>query len=343
MNLRTRTMLFIAGFLTLSLGIAFAAGQAETDDAELFPTKPVTIIIAANPGGGNDTATRLAADMLRPHLDQSVILENKPGAGGIVGAQYVLNQRSDGYTMYLGSYGGVGWIVDDVLEEVNTLEVGLDDFRTVFGVSTLSGALAVPVDSPFDSVADIVEYAKANPGELRWTSPGRPSSFWFGGAAFVEETGIDVVEVPGAGGAAALQMVGGGDVDFGFLATFLAEGVRDEQVKILGVWHRERDPIVPDVPTLPELGYDVITTDAVKYIMVPADVPDSRVEILAQAFLEGAKDPALGEEAVVATGQIPLLLGPEEADEYLQQNIESARQRKDQLQAILGRSAPEEQ
>lgn len=297
------------------------AGAEEMAGAE-FPSRPIDIVVPSNPGGTTDVSARALAATASPYLnDVDINVVNMPGGQQMVGIEFVLQQTEpDGYTLVVG-YG---------VHYKKTL-MGIDlpidahpvtgDLQPVIGSLGYTSALVVPYDSPFETLEDLVEYAKDNPGELSWGHTGANGTHDIMGKTFLASAGIDAVAVPLSGGPATRQAVTGGHVDFGVLATFLVpDFVRDSLMRPLAIFAPEgRDPLLPDVPTFRELGYDdVFDLMDLKLIGASADVPEERIQILYEGFKQ-ATETAAFKQLIEAQGLIPLGWSPEETLEAVQE------------------------
>ena len=236
------------------LAIAAALAVAAPAKAE-YPTKPVTLMVGFSAGGGTDTYARALASFSHEQLGMPMVVVNKPGASGMTAAKAVKDARSDGYTLFVNGAGTM--LVKSTIDGAKA-PAGPADFQVLGGIGQLVTALIVPTDSPFKSAADLVAFAKANPGKLRWAHPGRGSLHTMGGMAFLRANGLKAQDVPFKGGSKARVAIAGKQVDFGFVGVQLISGF-EEKMRALAVTSNERDAIYKDVPTmadegLPQLG-----------------------------------------------------------------------------------------
>ena len=257
----------------------FAQGGSE----KAFPSKPINIICPSSAGGATDIIARAVASEPCDLLNgQPVIVINQPGGNEMVGAAYVADSKPDGYTLL----NGWGAPTFTFARHVGTLPVDtFNDFIPIIGLASYSSCIAVPKDSPFDSIGELIEYAKQHPGELRWTHSNVNGTHYVLGLDFFNKVGIELTEVVNSdGGAAGRNLVAGGNVDVGFFATFLTKGFED-RLKVLVISNYERDPLYPDVPTLAELGYDnIVVGYEVKILAAPADTPQEIIDTLYTIF-----------------------------------------------------------
>jgi tripartite-type tricarboxylate transporter receptor subunit TctC len=230
--------------LVLSLG-AFGA-QAQT-----YPSKPVKIVVGFAPGGGSDFAARVIAQQLTERMKNQVIVENKPGAGSLIGAEYVIKSAPDGYTLLLtpASY--------TVNPSVYKLSFDpLNDITPIAQISKGPYIVSVHPSVPAKTLKELVAYAKANPGKLSYASSGNGAHIHVATEYFLYTAGISIVHVPYKGTGPALNDTVGGQVQmiFGSVATAL-QYVKSGRLRPLAVTTPKRIAAAPDVPTVAESGY----------------------------------------------------------------------------------------
>src|SRR3954449_94265 len=240
-------MRFFVLALVLHLGLA---------SAQSYPTKALKLVTPFPPGGSADVIARLAADRLSEGLGQPVVIDNRPGAGGLVGNEYAAKQPPDGYTLLLitGAYPVQGAMLK---------QMPFDPLADVAMVSLLTSypfVISVRPDSPFRSLGDLIATAKANPGKLNFPSSGIGTVHHLSGELLNAMGGIEIVHVPFRGGASPLTEVLGGRVDLLLEAMTLSIGqIHSGKLRALAVTSRERWKALPDVPTVAETvrGYEV--------------------------------------------------------------------------------------
>jgi len=237
------------------LALALCAGVAS---AQVFPNKPLKLVTPFPPGGSADVIARLAADRLSDGLGQPVVVDNRPGAGGLVGNEYAAKQAPDGYTLLLitGAYPVQGAMMKSL---------PYDPLRDIAMVSMLTSypfVISVRPDSPFKALGDIIAAAKANPGKLNYPSSGIGTVHHLSGELLCAMAAIDMTHVPFRGGASPLTELLGGRVDLLLEAMTLSIGqVRSGKLRPLAVTSLERWKALPDVPAVNETlpGYEVIS------------------------------------------------------------------------------------
>lgn len=270
--------------------IAFAVSAAvgiTTAQADTFPDKPINLVVGYAPGGGTDIYARAVASLAKDRLNgQPIVVVNKPGAGGLVGAKYVADSRKDGYTLHLASAGAMyfgsqlrGFPLDPNKDLVMVSQVG-----------RLLPALVVHKDSPHKTTNDLVDEIKANPGKIRYSTPGRGSTWATAGLAFNLRNDLDSKPVPFGGGSKARAALIGKQVDYTVIGLHLVRGFED-QVRPLGLIFPERDAYNPDVPTLKEQGIAYTQVFTPMMIFAPAGTPPERVKYLDEALAKITSDP----------------------------------------------------
>ena len=236
-------------FRTIALG-AFALSLASPAPAQDFPTRPVTIVVGYTPGATSDLVARTIGERLNAAWGQSVIVDNRSGVGGNIAAGYVARAPGDGYTLMIGT---------DAMMTTNSYLYRNTPFDPVkdFAPITYAGAniicLAVHTDFPANSVADVIAYARANPGKLNYGSSGMGSPHHLAGELIRQKTGIDIIHVPYRGGGATINDLIGGHIKVAFLSLSTAvPHLTSGKIKILAVVEKARYAALPDVPTVGE-------------------------------------------------------------------------------------------
>ncbi len=239
-----------------SVGWAFAsllvAGQGWAQDAAKdYPSRPVRWIIPFTPGASNDILGRLVAGKLSEQLGQQFIIDNRPGAGGIVGAETVARANPDGYTLLLTNPGPS---VNTILLRKN-LSYGMSDFTPIVWIGYTPFYVFTSLSFPPRSVKELVDYAKANPGKVAWASSGVGSSPHIALAVFQLATGINVTHVPYKGTVQPLIDMVGGQIQVLSTTTLSAEAqIKAGRIRMLAVAAKKRTAVMPHIPTLEEQG-----------------------------------------------------------------------------------------
>jgi len=246
-------MVAIALAATCSLAVLTAAAQG-------YPVKPVKLVVPFPPGGSLDVAGRLIAQKLTEAWGQSVVVENKPGAGGNIGADLVAKAPADGYTILLGALSTHA--VNPSLYASMPYDA-VRDFAPITLIAVTPNVLVVNANSPVRNVQEFIAYTKANPGKLSFGSGSNGSAGHLAGELYKVETGTDAVHIPYKGGAPATQALLAGDTQFMFdnLANAMAQ-VKAGKLRALAVTTAKRSILAPDLPTMAEAGvpgFDIST------------------------------------------------------------------------------------
>ena len=298
-----RALLLVLAFC-IFLG-APVAGAAE------YPTKPVTIIVASNAGGGTDTMARLFAKFAEKYFPQPFVINNIDGAGGQRGFEALARAKKDGYT--------IGTLYTPHLTahmSAKRARYTLEDFAMLYNLVTDPGVLVVPSSSPFNNIQDIIDAEKAAPGTLTGSTSGPGGDDAFALAQFNEATGCTVKSVPSTGSSNAKATVMGGHVSMGFMnLSQIESNMRAGEIRILAMMTAKRHPNVPEIPTFTELGYKVIS-DSSRGFAAPAGIPDEVYAKLLETFEKVLADPEFLEKA---KEQLQMnAMNPEEYKAYLQ-------------------------
>jgi tripartite-type tricarboxylate transporter receptor subunit TctC len=280
-------MKHVAG-LALSLGIALAPAMASAQEA--WPTRPVTLVVPYAAGGYTDLVGRLTARYLEKALGKPVVVENRPGAGGIVGTQAVAKAAPDGYTFCVCSVGAVS--VAPFAQKVGYDPV--KDLAPVGIVSSIVQAVIVKKDLPVKSMVELVSYAKANPGKLNYGSSGAGGLTHFSVELFQARTGTKAVHIPFKGGAPSTAAVVAGQVDFSFAnMTDALPQIEAGTVRGLAVTSLDRSPYFPDLPSVHETAIPNFLVETWNGIIAPPNTPEPIVKKLSEVLIKMADDPEI--------------------------------------------------
>lgn len=236
-----------------------------------FPSKPVKIVVPNPPGGASDVMARLIAADLGTMWSHPVIVENRAGAGGSIGAEYVARSAGDGYTLLMGG------IASHAINPALYKNLGYDplrDFTALTLVGTLSNVLLASPRFPAGNVKQLVELARANPGKYAYASVGNGTSPHLAGELFCQMAGIKMVHVPYKGSSAAINDLLGGQILLGF--DNLSAGIpfiNEGKLKALAVTTKARSPLLPQVPTFAESGVPGYELTSWAGLFAPARVP----------------------------------------------------------------------
>lgn len=295
-------------FLLTSALLTLGFGTIPIAHAQSWPTKPVKIVVNFAPGGAADQLARLVAPSLHEALGQPVVVENKGGAGGNLGAESVVRSPADGYTLLLASGGTVS--INPHLYPKMSFDPA-KDLVPVAAVARVPFYLVVRADSPLKDFKGLLADLKSHPGQRSFGSPGNGSSPHLAAEMMKSETGTFAVHVPYRGAAPALTDLLGGQINFLFDPGIALQHVRSGKLRMLAVGSPHRAPQVPEVPTLDELGLKGFDADAVFGIYAPAGTPQAIIDRVNTEVNRILKLPAT-KERIVAIGSVALPLTPAE-------------------------------
>ncbi len=259
-----------------------------------YPTKTITMIVPAAAGGTTDLAARMAAQALAPVIGQSVVVDNKGGGNGSIAASLVKRAEADGYTLLM-QYSGYH-VISPHLTKARTWEQG--DFQPVANVLSAPQIIVVRSELPVKTLAELVAYAKANPGKLNYASSGNGSLQHVTGAMLEQQAGIKMVHVPYKGTGPALQDLLGGQVDltFGTAPPFMPH-VQSGKLRVLAVTGTQRLPSLPDAPTTAEAGYAGVNATSWFAVFAPAATPRPVIDKLTADLKKVVENPAFKQKA----------------------------------------------
>lgn len=324
---RQRRTLVATGIAAVGLGAVYGASAQST---EPWPNRPIRLLVGFAPGGSSDVVSRLMAQRLSPILGQPVVVENRPGAGGLIAAEAVARAQPDGYTWALLPSGHASQAA--MLRKMPVHP--LDDFAWVSTITVYPMFYCVAADSPIRSLRDLIERAKANPGKLSFSSLGIGAAHHLLGEWINAEAGIDLAHVPYKGSPAAFADVVAGRVDLMVeTATAALPLIRGGKVRALAVTSREGTSLVPGVPaasdTIPGLEYEswlgIVTTPK---------TPQPVVDRLNRAIREALADPDIIKKLEDLGGR-PGPSSPEQFRDRVQSDIDSFRK------IVSGRGIPQ--
>jgi tripartite-type tricarboxylate transporter receptor subunit TctC len=237
----------ISGLCAIVLAALIVPAPAVAQD---FPSRPVTIVVGYTPGATSDLLARTMAERLNATWGQSVIVDNRSGVGGNIAAGYVARAPADGYTLMVGTDA---IMTSNVFLYKNTPFDPVKDFAPITNAGANIICLAIHVDLPVNSVAELIAYAKANPGKLQYGSSGIGSPHHLAGELLRQKTGIEIVHVPYRGGGATINDLLGGHIKVAFLSLSTAvPHLTSGKIRIVAVVEKSRYAAMPDVPTIGE-------------------------------------------------------------------------------------------
>ncbi|MGH8788385.1 MAG: tripartite tricarboxylate transporter substrate binding protein [Cupriavidus necator] len=279
-----------------------------------YPTqKPITLVVPFAPGGGNDILARLIAPKMGQLLGQTIVIENKPGAGGNLGADYVAHAAPDGYTLVIASSQVtmnpfLGTKIPFSIER---------DFEPVGRIASVPIMLVANPDQPFRTLQDFIQYTRANPGKLSYSSPGNGTPQHLAGEVFAKLNKTELLHVPYRGTGPSITDLMGGQVQISF-ATFASaiQYVRTGKLRALGIAGKKRTPLMPDLPTFAEAGIAGYDAELWYSLLAPARTPRPVVDKINAALVAALKSPDVAEQ-MGKQGFEPQASSPAELKAYI--------------------------
>jgi tripartite-type tricarboxylate transporter receptor subunit TctC len=305
---------FIMRLMTAAaLCLALAAGAAAAD----YPDRPIRLIIPFPPGGSNDVVGRLIAKTLSEKIGQQVFVDNRGGAGGLIGTEALAKSTPDGYTLGIVS---IAHAVNPALHDPLPYDP-LKSFEPISILATGPNVLVVNPDLPVHSVKELIALAKQKPGELNYASAGIGSFQHLGGELFKLEANVNIVHVPYKGGGPAMQDVVAGHVKIMFSSLIQTTPlIKAGRLRPLGVGGTKRSAVLPDVPTIAEAGVPNYVAENWWGIVAPAGLPAPVVSKLYAATQAALKAPAL-QAAFAHDGASPVAMSTAEFGKYIGMEI----------------------
>ncbi|MFO1396346.1 MAG: tripartite tricarboxylate transporter substrate binding protein [Burkholderiales bacterium] len=291
-----------------AVGVAAFAALATVASAQPYPSKPIRIVVPFPAGGTTDILARAVAAKLSETTGQPAVVDNRPGAGGNIGAELVAKSAPDGYTFLMGTVGthaiNPGLYAKMPYDHVK-------DFAPVILVAGVPNVLVVNPALPVNSVQELIAYIKANPGKVNFASSGSGTSIHLSGELFKTMTGLQMTHVPYKGSAPALQDLVGGQVQIMFdnLPSSLAL-IKGGKLKALAVTSAERSSALPDVPTVAEAGLPGFEASSWFGLLAPAGTPKEAIakingEVAKWLATPEAKEKLASQGAIAASGLTP--------------------------------------
>jgi tripartite-type tricarboxylate transporter receptor subunit TctC len=268
-----------------------------------YPNHTVTLVVPFPPGGGTDTGARLVATKLGQKWKQVVLVDNKPGAAGLLGADFVSKAKPDGYTLMMGNIGtqsinpslykNIGYNVDTA-------------FAPVTLVAELPLVMLVNANFPAKSAKEVIAMAKAQPGKLTYSSSGPGGSMHLAGALFESASGTELLHIPYKGGGPAIADLIAGHVDLSFATVLESSGhIKSGRLRALAATSNTRSPALPDVPTLAESVLPEFNTGSWIGILAPAGTPAAIIDKVARDVHEVVTSPDVRDQ-LIAQGATPV-------------------------------------
>ena len=307
-------------FLLASTALFAAAAWAQVPvpgTVADYPTKTIKIIVPFTAGSATDIMARIVGERLSAGMGQAVIVENRPGAGGTLGAAQVAKSEPDGYTLLVVS---TGHVVNPALYG-NLPYDTVGDFSAVSPLAALPSVLVVGASSPLKSVGELIALAKVKPGQLNYASAGVGSATHVNAEKFLAVSGIQVTHIPFKGTPETIVEVSSGRVDFMFTPVLASiPSIRDKRMRALAVSTSKRSTALPDVPTVAEAGLPGFVFDFWIGLLAPAKTPRPIVNKLNAEVRKVMAQPEVVER-LVKLGAEPLPMTPERFDAYIREEF----------------------
>ena len=276
---------------SLALGLAALTAPLGALADDKYPSRPITLVVPFPPGGSVDIMARQYSEPLSRVLGVPIVVENRAGAGGSVGAQYVARAKPDGYTLVVSSQSS------HLANPLTQPKIGYDpvkDFENIAILGRQPNALVVHSSLPFKTFAEFVDYAKKNPGKLNYGSGGVGSMGQLNVEMFKAATGAFTTHIPYRGGTPLITAVLGNEVQFILdNLVIMLPHIQAGKVRALAVAADQRLPQLPDVPTLAEVGYPQLNLTSWTGLAAPGGTPEAIVQTLHKAVRQVATSPAM--------------------------------------------------
>jgi len=305
-------------FLTLAW-TGYATSQS-------YPTKAIKLVVPFGPGGPTDLAARVGSQIVQSSLGQSVVIENRPGAGGAIGTRLVAAADPDGYTLLLGTVATLG-ALPAVVKNPGFDPVG--SFAPVAKLTESTAVLVVPPTFPANSLGELIALAKSNPGKFNYASAGIGNQTHLNAEVFRARAGINIVHVPYKSGAEMLTAVLSNQVQMSFVdISILLPLIKEGKVKTLAVTAPKRHPSLPDTPTLLESGINHVATFWTG-VVAPAATPQAVVDVLNGSINRGLMTSGV-RETLERVGAAPSPMSPSDFKTFIAAELQKW---KDAIQA----------
>ena len=298
-NRRTTLALMALAAACATLGTSSAQAQGD------YPAKPLRFIVPYPAGGGTDTIARLIGTQLTQRWGQPVVVENKPGASGILGNDIVAKAPGDGYTVLMGITAVV-----QIPALYKKVPYKLADLAPVSQIAKSADLLMVPRSSGVTTLAQFVDKAKAAPGTMNYGTYGNATSSHMNGERFKQQAGIDLTHIPYQGSGPEMAALLGGQLTLAFVdATAAYPHIKSDKINILAITGAQRHPALPQVPTMTEAGYPGLEANGWFGMFVPATTPKAIVDKLGSEVSSIVKSPELNkrltEMGLIPVGSLP--------------------------------------
>ena len=272
--------------IALACAVSFAAGAQST-----WPDKPVTVVVPFPAGGSTDTVARAMATQMQGKLNQTFVIDNRPGATGAIGAGFVKRAPPDGYTLMVSSLGT--YVIAPHLQKTVPYDA-LKDFDYLTVLVQAPNVLVAAPGKKARNTADVIAELKANPGKVSFASSGNGASDHLSAEVFWQQSGTEGLHVPYKGGAPAINDLLGNQVDYSFQnVNAVLQHIRSGKLHAIAVTGSQRSPVLPDVPTLAEAGVKGAEVYSWQGFAAPKGLPPAVREKIAAAAIAAMRDPVV--------------------------------------------------
>ena len=300
---RRKTLVQLLPLIALTAACGMGGAQAQ----DSYPSKPIRLIVPYPAGGGTDTIARLIGTQLTQRWGQPVVVENKPGASGILGNDIVAKAPGDGYTVLMGITAVV-----QIPALYKKVPYKLADLAPVSQIAKSADLLMVPRSSGVSTLQQFVDKARAAPGTMNYGTYGNATSSHMNGERFKQKAGIDITHIPYQGSGPEMAALLGGQLTLAFVdATAAYPHIKSDKVNILAITGAQRHPALPQVPTMTEAGYPGLEANGWFGMFLPASTPKAIVDKLGAEVASIVKSPELNKR-LTDMGLIPVGSLPEE-------------------------------
>jgi len=273
--------------VTCTAMIAACAAYTDPAAAQSYPNRPIRLVVGFSPGGNSDVSARLVAARMSEALGVTVVVDNRAGAAGVVAGQIVARSPADGYTLAWSSQGAL--VINQLIDKNPPYKVETA-FAPIGRTFTFGNALIVRADFPAKTVAELVTMARQKPGDINYGTQGVGSAGHLSAQMLQNVAKVKLTHVPYKGGSDVVASVLGGDIRVGFVATTTAANIRSK-LRVLGVTSAERDPSLPDIPSMRETGLTGYDATFWFGMLAPAGTPAPIVQRLSTLLREVLTDP----------------------------------------------------
>ena len=285
----------------------------------IYPTKPIRLVVPFAPGGGNDSVARVVAAKLTEKFGQQVFIDNKPGAGGSLGADFSAKSVADGYTLFLG---GIGSLAINPSMNKSLPYNPIRDFEPIILLAEAPLVVVVNPKLPVNSIQQLNDYLKAHPNEVNYASNGNGSSAQLAAMMFESMAKVQMVHVPYKGLSPAMTDLLSGQVQLMFSSIVaITQMVNTQRLKAIAVTSKKRSSLFPQLPTLIESGYPEYSTGSWYGPLAPAGTDPEIISKINQAAEKVLKDPSVREQ-LVKEGADPIGGSPQEFKKFIQYELD---------------------